>query len=377
MTVLHAIIIGAGPAGCAAAFHLARAGVRVTLIERKPFPRLKVCGEYIAPAATRLLEAIIPAASLHTMGARTINSMVLHAGTRSVRWNAAPAWSLSRALLDLELLNRAVSAGAEVLQPASVRDVQYHGNGVTVTLSDGRDIAADIVVHADGSGRHDPAGPVPLTSGLIGHKCHLHIPGGAANTVTMRACTGAYIGTIGIEDGLFTCALVADRAMMGGDTGPPDVLLTSLWPQYQPSWRSGPWVSSGVPRSAYISPGHARSFRIGNAAAAVDPVGGEGIGLALWAGTTLAQQLTTLHDADRLNACAQHVALTHNHATFKRAYNARLRTRLPACRTTGALLMRPRLVRALWPLTIARSLSVAPWLLLTGKHASGRASPDG
>ncbi|MEO6922249.1 MAG: FAD-dependent oxidoreductase, partial [Bryocella sp.] len=43
MLSLDILIVGAGPAGCAAAFDLARAGVRVVLLDKRNFPRHKAC----------------------------------------------------------------------------------------------------------------------------------------------------------------------------------------------------------------------------------------------------------------------------------------------------------------------------------------------
>ena len=45
------IIVGAGPAGTAAAVHLIRAGWRVLLVDRHAFPRDKVCGDFVGPVA--------------------------------------------------------------------------------------------------------------------------------------------------------------------------------------------------------------------------------------------------------------------------------------------------------------------------------------
>jgi flavin-dependent dehydrogenase len=113
-------------------------------------------------------------------------------------------------------------------------------------------------------------------------------------------------------------------------------LTRNLWPGFARCARTTPWHTCGVAGSAYIAPGHARSFRVGNAAAAVEPVGGEGIGLALWSGATLGATLE-LSDPVRTQR------------VFARAYRARVRVRRPACRMAGEALMRPRLVRALWP----------------------------
>ena len=45
------VIAGAGPAGAATAVHLARAGLRVALLDQSAFPRDKVCGDFVSPVA--------------------------------------------------------------------------------------------------------------------------------------------------------------------------------------------------------------------------------------------------------------------------------------------------------------------------------------
>src|SRR5215813_13016763 len=52
------IVIGAGPAGSAAAATLAERGRRVALIEKDKFPRDKVCGAFLAPEALALLDRL-------------------------------------------------------------------------------------------------------------------------------------------------------------------------------------------------------------------------------------------------------------------------------------------------------------------------------
>ena len=49
------IVVGAGPGGSATAYHLARHGVRVLLLEKTEFPREKVCGDGLTPRAVRQL----------------------------------------------------------------------------------------------------------------------------------------------------------------------------------------------------------------------------------------------------------------------------------------------------------------------------------
>ena len=117
-----------------------------------------------------------------------------------------------------------------------------------------------------------------MAPGMFGHKCHLRAPEGVISGVTMRSCRGAYVGTICVEGGLATCALAATHKVTTRFKGDTDAMLASLWPGYRPAWRTSDWKACGIARSGYITPGHPRSIRIGNAAAAVDPVGGEGLG---------------------------------------------------------------------------------------------------
>lgn len=380
MPLDQVVIIGAGPAGCSAACHLARAGVRVILIESKSFPRVKVCGEYVSPAGTGDLEALISADELAAMGARRVDCFTIARHTRGhdqrINWRTpASAWTLSRARLDEVLLKRAEWIGARVLQPAAVRDVAYRKDGATVRLASGVQIEASMVIHADGSGRHDLAGPTPAATGLVGLKCHARLAPHecAENSVEMRAGDGQYIGCVRVENDLATVALCASASLVRSHASNHDAMVARCWPNWSASWRVTDWLGSPVARSWFILPGHVRSFRVGNAAAAVDPVGGEGIASALWSGRTLARLLLG-KDSENSGPPMTPMDLRRIHARFAHLYAARLRTRLPACRLGAELLMRPRALAAVWPFMRVPRVTIAPWYALTGKPTREAAS---
>ncbi|MEO1128549.1 MAG: FAD-dependent monooxygenase [Planctomycetota bacterium] len=348
-------IIGAGPAGSSCALRLAQRGFESVLVERQAFPRRKVCGEFISPAATAILESLLPPSELRGRGARRVGTFTIELDDRTSEWRMpTEAWVLSRTSLDDALLDRAQAAGVKVHQPARVSRVRYAADHVAVELASGEHVHADAVVHADGVGRFDDAGPTPMRRGVVGAKCHLRVP---IEGIRMRCALGAYIGTVGVECGLSTLALVARSTLVRRHGGDFSALVRESLPAFDNSWVDGTWMSCGVAGSPYITPGHVRSFRVGNAAGAVEPVGGEGIGMALWAGSTLG---TMLDPAD----------LQDTQRRFAMAYRTRLRLRRPACRLAAETFMRPALLRTGWPI-LARmpGLAVTPWYAMTGKHS--------
>ncbi len=114
-----AIVIGAGPAGSTAALLLARAGWSVAIVEKSPFPRRKVCGEFISAPALALLARLDLADRVAASAGPEIRSVAVFAGERVVE-GAMPGVSggvaygraLGRDQLDAFLLDAALSAGA-------------------------------------------------------------------------------------------------------------------------------------------------------------------------------------------------------------------------------------------------------------------------
>src|SRR6201991_3877110 len=120
------IVVGAGPAGSAAAYHLANAGLDVALLEKTSFPREKVCGDGLTPRGTRALVDMgidVSEANgwLHNRGLRVIGGgQRLHLDWPEL--TTFPPFGLVRPRADLDALlaDQAVKAGAHLFEQTTV-----------------------------------------------------------------------------------------------------------------------------------------------------------------------------------------------------------------------------------------------------------------
>src|SRR6185369_4284590 len=112
--MVDVIIAGAGPAGSIAALLLARAGVRVFLIDREAFPRHKLCGDTLNPGAVARLRSLGLSGGPLDRAVRLNGMRVTGPGASVVgRYgDGVAALALPRRDLDAWLLDQAVSAGA-------------------------------------------------------------------------------------------------------------------------------------------------------------------------------------------------------------------------------------------------------------------------
>lgn len=141
------VIVGAGPAGSAAALGAltGRPDLRVLLLDRSDFPRDKACGDGIAPHVLDVLAAVGVTGLLDDRAG--VDVLELRQGdTEVVRSMSRAAWVVPRTVFDHRLVEAAVLAGAE-LRRHRVRTVATE-DGLVVL--DGT-IRARVVVGADGA----------------------------------------------------------------------------------------------------------------------------------------------------------------------------------------------------------------------------------
>jgi menaquinone-9 beta-reductase len=153
------VVVGAGPAGVATAILLRQLGRDVLLLDAARFPRDKVCGESISPAAWPVLERLGAAAAVRELHPQSIRGMTLTAPDGSSFSGAYGGgtrlgFAVSRFDFDRVLVETARRAGVDVREGVRVTDVLKRERRVAgVRCGDeGTDIEARLVVGADGRG---------------------------------------------------------------------------------------------------------------------------------------------------------------------------------------------------------------------------------
>jgi menaquinone-9 beta-reductase len=303
---VQVLVVGAGPAGSATAFHLARRGVEVVLLDRRSFPRDKSCGDGLTPPAVRLLDEIGVLDRLDG-SAQGVRGLRVHVRGRGSRVFEYPVETRTRGLvvprvvLDDAIRVRAVEAGATFV-PAHVTRLIHEGERCAgAILSDGnvRAIRSRVVVVAEGA-----SGRLAREAGLVG----------ADGPRPGFAIRGYYDGISGLEDLLeIYLPLLAEQGRYvlpsygwvfptGSSTANVGVGLFEQSPylnvrqllgefldglraadeRFADAWLAGAWL--GAPLRFDFTPDHCVApgiLAVGDAAGMISPFTGEGISYAL------------------------------------------------------------------------------------------------
>ncbi|MDA2814546.1 geranylgeranyl reductase family protein [Nocardiopsis sp. RSe5-2] len=317
-----AIIVGAGPAGSAAAVHMASAGLDVLLLEKTSFPREKVCGDGLTPRAVKQLAALgVPFDGdgwVRNRGLRIIGG-----GVRlELPWPelaSYPDFGLVRTRYDFDriLADRARACGAKLLERTNVRAPLIDPRtgrvqGVRATGPDGEEVRyrAPLVIAADGNSSR--------LSVALGIRKRDDRPMGVAvrtyfdsprhdddyleswlelwdNTGGRQVLLPGYGWVFGVGDGTCNVGL----GILNSTAAFQDVdyrRLLKRWTQSMPEeWgftednRRGPVRGAALPMGFNRTPHYSRGLMlVGDAGGMVNPFNGEGIAYALEAGAIAA-----------------------------------------------------------------------------------------
>jgi geranylgeranyl reductase family protein len=148
---VDALVIGAGPAGTAAAFHLAGRGHRVLLLEARPAGRGKPCGGGMAASVQRCFPFDLRPA-IDQVIRRVRFTWCLEDPVTAELPGDAPFWIARRSRLDAYLGQQAVAAGAQLRHDCRAEALERDpSGGWRVALPGGERVRARAVVIADGS----------------------------------------------------------------------------------------------------------------------------------------------------------------------------------------------------------------------------------
>ncbi|WP_226361328.1 geranylgeranyl reductase family protein [Pseudonocardia sp. ICBG1142] len=315
------LVVGAGPAGSAAAAWAARHGLDVVLADSATFPRDKACGDGLTPRAIAELGHLGLGAwvdshgtnrGLRAHGFGQVLELPWPGGSLPAHGSAIP-----RTELDAGIRRVALEAGATPMEDAKAVDVAFSGGRVdSVVFEDGRSVRCRRLVVADGarstlgrvlgrewhqdtaygvaargyvtSGRHDD----PWISS------HLELRGEADEVLA------GYGWLFPLNDGRVNIGV----GTLATDRRPANIKLRGLIDHYanarRAEWELGPKVE--LVRSALLPMGGAVSgvagpnwALVGDAAGCVNPLNGEGIDYGLETGRLVAELLASGADLDR------------------------------------------------------------------------------
>lgn len=326
---MHAdvVIVGAGPAGSATAYYLARAGVDVALLEKAEFPRDKICGDGLTPAAV----AEINLMGVDTTGWARNKGLNVIGGGNSIYlpWpeqKSTPDYGMCRARMDLDesLARRAQAAGVRLYEGFNVTGALHSAsgrvNGVTAKIGKGKDqrevrFHAKVVVEAGGV-----AARLATSEGIekhpnrpLGVAARAYFKSPRGNDEWMDSHLELWSGKPGesdllpgygwvfpLGDGIVNVGLGSVSSTAKATTLPYKEIFKTWIANLPPEWEMteetqlGPLRSAALPMSFNRKPHYANGLVIvGDAGGMVSPFDGEGIAPAMRAGRYAAEAIVS------------------------------------------------------------------------------------
>ncbi|MGB7251395.1 MAG: geranylgeranyl reductase family protein [Phormidesmis sp.] len=146
--MVECVIVGGGPAGSSAAYHLAKAGREVLLLEKAALPRYKPCSGAVSPSIAGWFDCdFTPAVDSYIRNVRYTWKL---GDAVNAQLETEPIWSVRRDVFDQFLIDQAVAKGAQVRDQTAVTGIEFMGDRWRVTTEQ-ETLSAQYLIGADGA----------------------------------------------------------------------------------------------------------------------------------------------------------------------------------------------------------------------------------
>lgn len=298
------LVVGAGPAGSAAAAGLARAGFDVLAVESQAHPRPKACAEYASPRIVEELAQLGVAEDAWRRDALPLSGMRVIRGADAVdvryhdRRGPRTAWGLERTAFDAAMAGHARSVGVRLLERTAFEDAHWRDGvgglggrvaGAGLRTAEGRrTVRCRWLIGADGA-RSRVAQRVSVERGAalrrLGLVAHYQAVTELADHGEMHVGAGWYVGLAPLADGRLNVGMAlplngdhrrAEERFAAAIDGLPAVAARLRGSSRLTPIRGASPIGHRVARAA------GRGWMlVGDAAGFIDPFTGEGIYRAL------------------------------------------------------------------------------------------------
>ena len=336
MEIFDVAIVGAGPAGSACAAFCALAGLRPLVLEREKFPREKVCGDCLNPAAWPVLQRLGIAERVRQLPHAILNTVEFIAiGGRKVAVHLPSGEegevSIKRSLLDGLLLSRARELGTRIYEETTVTALTAGANGSDwkIETDRGSVFVSQTLVGADG--RNSTVARLcnllpPPARERVALQAHIPLPSNFGDRVVLEFLPEGYSGQAPVNRDELNLCLVSK---------PSNISALRRWAEQRFGLEQDhPWRTITPLTRAALAPAHDKLFLVGDAARVVEPFTGEGIYYALRSGELAAQAIVKIiggnYDADPAS-------------DYAKAHAAMYRGRLWVNQMSRAAVLSPRL----------------------------------
>ncbi len=291
------LIIGAGPAGSAAAILLAQAGAKPLMIEAARHTGDALCGGFLSWRTLQTLQSL--GLEAKALGGHPVSRVRLFSGTSSSS-AALPAGAIgiSRRRLDSLLVAQAEQSGAAIERGIAARSLDPGGG---VTLKDGGKLTADALFIA--TGKHDlrGLGRARDESPTLGLRLRLPADPGLTrligDAIELHLFEHGYAGLLLQEDGSANLCMAVRKDRLAAAGGDPQALLALLGAELPHLAERLAYGASSCKIDAIAAVPYgwiggetvSGIFRLGDQAACIPSLAGEGNGLALASGMRAAK----------------------------------------------------------------------------------------